>query len=79
MDIVTLEGFLSALAIGPELGAAQRMVAARLGWGEGPVFESTAQTQRIIGILMHRFNEICRLFGYRLRTAPVHERGGRGN
>ncbi len=35
MDIVTLDGFLSALAIGPELGAAQRLAAARLGWREG--------------------------------------------
>jgi uncharacterized protein UPF0149 len=31
--------------------------------GGRPVFESSAQAQRIIGILMRRFNDICRMFG----------------
>ena len=34
MDIVTLDGFPTALAIGPEAGTAQRMAAAHLGWRE---------------------------------------------
>jgi yecA family protein len=36
-----------------------------LVWGgeKAPVFDSSAQAERIIGILMHRFNDICRMFG----------------
>jgi uncharacterized protein len=63
MDIATLDGFLTALAIGPAL--VPPSVWLPLVWGreKDPVFESAAQAERIIGILLRRFNDICRMFG----------------
>ncbi len=63
MDIVTLDGFLSALAIVPELVPPSVWLPLVWGGEKEPVFESSAQAKRIIGILMHRFNDICRMFG----------------
>jgi uncharacterized protein len=63
MDIVTLDGFLSALAIGPELVPPSVWLPLVWGGEKEPVFDSSAQAERIIGILMHRFNDICRMFG----------------
>jgi uncharacterized protein len=63
MDVVTLDGFLSALAIGPELVPPSVWLPLVWGGEKEPVFESSAQAERIIGILMRRFNDICRMFG----------------
>jgi uncharacterized protein len=63
MDIVTLDGFLSALAIGPDLVPPSVWLPLIWGGEKEPVFESSAQAERIIGILMRRFNNICLMFG----------------
>jgi uncharacterized protein len=63
MDIVTLDGFLTALAIGPELVPPSVWLPLIWGGEKEPVFESAAQAGRVIGILMRRFNDICRMFG----------------
>src|SRR5229473_3983958 len=63
MGIVTLDGFLSALAIGPELVPPSVWLPLVWGGEKEPVFESSAQAERIIGILMRRFNDIRRMFG----------------
>ena len=63
MDIVTLDGFLSALAIGPELVPPSVWLPLVWGGEKEPVFESSAQAERIIGIVMRRFNDIRRMFG----------------
>jgi uncharacterized protein len=63
MDIVTLDGFLTALAIGPELVPPSVWLGLIWGGQREPVFESSGQAERIIGILMRRFNDISRMFG----------------
>ena len=63
MDIVTLDGFLTALAIGPELVPPSVWLPLVWGRDKDPVFESAAQAERIITLLMRRFNDICRMFG----------------
>ena len=63
MDIVTLDGFLTALAIGPELVPPSVWLPLVWGRDKDPVFESAAQAERIIALLMRRFNDICRMFG----------------
>jgi uncharacterized protein len=63
MDIVTLDGFLTALAVGPELVPPSEWLARIWGGREEPVFESGVQAERIIGLLLRRFNDICRMLG----------------
>jgi len=63
MDIVTLDGFLTALAVGPELVPTSEWLPCIWGGQEEPVFESSAQAERIMAILMRRFNDICRMLG----------------
>lgn len=60
MDIITLDGFLTALAIGPKLVLPSGWLPLVWGGEEEPVFESSAQAERIIGLMMRRFNDICR-------------------
>jgi uncharacterized protein len=63
MDIVTLDGFLTALAIGPDLVPPSVWLPVVWGREKEPVFESAAQAERIIAILLRRFNDIGRMFG----------------
>jgi uncharacterized protein len=63
MDIVALDGFLTALAIGPELVSPSVWLPLVWGGEKELVFESSAQAGRIFGILMRRFNDIRRMFG----------------
>jgi uncharacterized protein len=63
MDIVTLDGFLTALAVGPELVPPSEWLPRIWGGREEPVFESSAQAERFMAILMRRFNDICRMLG----------------
>jgi hypothetical protein len=57
MDIVALDGFLTALVIGPKL--VPPSVWLPLVWGdeEAPAFESSVQAERIIGLVMRRYDE----------------------
>jgi uncharacterized protein len=63
MDIATLDGFLTALAVGPELVPPSEWLPRIWGGREEPVFESSAQAERFMAILMRRFNDICRMLG----------------
>jgi uncharacterized protein len=62
MDIVALDGFLTALVIGPKLVLPSVWLPLIWGGEEDPGFESSVQAERIIGLVMRRYNEICRMF-----------------
>jgi uncharacterized protein len=71
MDIVTLDGFLTALVIGPGLVPPSVWLKAIWG-GEGePSFESSAQAQRVISLIMRRFNTISGMFEEPPEFAPI--------
>jgi len=63
MDIVTLDGFLTALVIGPKLVPPSVWLPLVWGGEKEPVFDSSVQAKHIIVILMRRFNDISRMFG----------------
>lgn len=65
MQISDLDGFLTALAIGPELILPSEWLP--VIWGDGePEFESLEEAERIIHAIMGRYNEILEL----LRQEP---------
>lgn len=57
MMLSDLDGFLTGLAIGPELILPSEWLPIIWG-GEEPVFDDTAQAEAIIGAIMSRYNEI---------------------
>ena len=57
MMLCDLDGFLTAIAIGPDLIMPSEWLPAIWG-GEEPVFDDAAQAQAIIGTIMNRYNEI---------------------
>ncbi|MBF0375815.1 MAG: YecA family protein, partial [Alphaproteobacteria bacterium] len=57
MMLCDLDGFLTGIAIGPELIRPSEWLPVFWG-GEEPVFEDTAQAQAVIGTIMARYNEI---------------------
>jgi uncharacterized protein len=60
MQISDLDGFLTGIAIGPELLLPSEWLP--LVWGgEEPVFEGIEQAQTVIGTIMGRYNEILRV------------------
>jgi uncharacterized protein len=58
MMLSDLDGFLTGLAIGPELIAPSEWLPVVWGGGEEPVFDDAAQAQSILGAIMGRYNEI---------------------
>jgi uncharacterized protein len=57
MQLSDLDGFLTGIAIGPELVMPSEWLPAI--WGDDePVFESIEQAQTVIGTIMGRYNEI---------------------
>lgn len=62
MDIVTLDGFLTGLIVGPELVPPSLWLPVVWGGTNEPVFESSQQAQRIIGLVLCRMNVISRMF-----------------
>jgi uncharacterized protein len=59
MQLSDLDGFLTGIAIGPELVMPSEWLPAIWG-GDEPVFESMEQAQTVIGTIMGRYNEILR-------------------
>jgi len=61
MDISTLHGYLTAVAIGPGMVRPSEWLP--LVWGEeGPDFESRQEAERIFGLIMRLYNDILRTF-----------------
>jgi uncharacterized protein len=70
MDIVALDGFLTALLIGP--GLVPPSVWLETIWGKSePRFDSSAQAQRLISLIMRRFNAIGGIFEEPPEFAPI--------
>ena len=63
MDIVTLDGFLTALAIGPELVPPSVWLPLVWGHEKEPDFASAVEAEYMVGLLMRRYNDIVRMFG----------------
>jgi uncharacterized protein len=64
MQLSDLDGFLTAVAIGPELIMPSEWLPVIWGKGE-PEFESAEEAQSIIGAIMTRYNEILQLIQHR--------------
>jgi len=65
MDISTLHGYLTAVAIGPGMVRPSEWLP--LVWGaEGPDFDSRQEAERIFGLILRLYNDIVRTF----REAP---------
>ena len=78
MQLSDLDGFLTGIAIGPELVMPSEWLPAIWG-GDEPVFESIEQTQTVIGTIMGRYNEIRRALSTDLEAyAPLFWEGPSG-
>ena len=60
MQLSDLDGFLTGIAIGPELVMPSEWLPVVWG-GEEPVFEDAEQARTVIGTIMGRYNEILRV------------------
>jgi uncharacterized protein len=66
MDVSTLHGYLTAVAIGPGLVLPSEWLPAVWGDDQGPEFPSEREAQRIHGLILRLYNSILRI----LREAP---------
>jgi uncharacterized protein len=71
MDISALDGFLTSLVIGPGLIPPSLWLKAIWGGESEPMFESSAQAQRVIRLIMRRFNAISSMFNEPPEFAPI--------
>src|SRR5688500_19645278 len=78
MQLSDLDGFLTGIAIGPELVKPSEWLPAI--WGDDePVFENEEQVQTVIGAIMGRYNEILRVLNIDPETfAPIFWEGPAG-
>ena len=58
MGISDLDGFLTGLAIGPELILPSEWLARIWGADDEPVFDDAAEAELMIGVIMRRYNDI---------------------
>jgi uncharacterized protein len=78
MQLSDLDGFLTGIAIGPELVMPSEWLPAIWG-GDEPAFESIEQAQTVIGTIMGRYNEILRALSTDPETyAPLFWEGPDG-
>jgi uncharacterized protein len=78
MQLSDLDGFLTGIAIGPELIVPSEWLSAVWG-GDEPAFESIEQAQTVIGTIMGRYNEILRALSTDPETyAPLFWEGPDG-
>ena len=78
MQLSDLDGFLTGIAIGPELVLPSEWLPAVWG-GEEPVFEDAEQARTVIGAIMGRYNEILRVLATGPQTyAPLFWEGPEG-
>ena len=59
MDITALDGFLTAVAIGPGFPLPSTWMPVIWGGRSEPVFDSAEQAQRFVSLIMRRMNMIC--------------------
>lgn len=71
LSIVELDGFLTSLVIGPEIVPPSVWLKAIWGGEDEPQFESSVQAQRVIGLIMRRFNTLSLLFEEPPEFAPI--------
>ena len=71
MDISALDGFLTSLVIGPGLVPPSVWLKAIWGGESEPAFESSAQAQRVISLIMRRSNAISSMFNEPPEFAPI--------
>jgi uncharacterized protein len=62
MDLVTLDGFLTSLVTGPEVVPPSVWLKTISGGEDEPKFESSAQAQRVISLIVRRSNTVSFLF-----------------
>ena len=62
MDIGTLDGFLTAIAIGPELALPSEWLPRVFGESEAPHFSSLVEAQRVTELIMRFYNQIVLTF-----------------
>jgi uncharacterized protein len=78
MQLSDLDGFLTGIAIGPELIVPSEWLPAIWG-GDEPAFESIEQAQTVVGTIMGRYNEILRALSTDPETyAPLFWEGPDG-
>jgi uncharacterized protein len=61
MQLSDLDGFLTGVAIGPDLILPSEWLPAVWGGEEEPVFEDAGQARTVIGTIMGRYNQILRV------------------
>jgi uncharacterized protein len=60
LSLEGLDGFFCALAVAPELVLPSEWLPLVWGEEEGPAFESEAQAERILGLIMRHWNHVNR-------------------
>jgi uncharacterized protein len=71
LSIVELDGFLTSLAIGPEVVPPSVWLKTIWGGEDEPQFASSVQAQRVVGLIMRRFNTLSLLFAEPPEFAPI--------
>ena len=71
MDISAVDGFLTSLVIGPAVVPPSIWLKAIWGGASEPWFESSAQAQHVITLIMRRFNAISGMFNEPPQFAPI--------